>query len=248
MRNKNIRSLPQRILRFVDRLAFSALCAAAILIPLRKSPKIVWIAALVGAAALLLVLALDRRAARRETERLRQETARAIRLEKILLSSDEALKAALGVPSLRVLRGRDPSAAEIAEALRDRPACLVMLSDTEKAAPLICAYAPGTRLIDADALLAATDAPCTEEEVTERLAALRAKRQKPRRPTLRLSGNAPKFLLLGILLLVLSLVWRHKIYYRLLSVLCFGTSVISGGFGFQKACRNFGIFLDKLDK
>ena len=236
------------ILRLVDRLVFCALCTTAVMIPLLRRERLLVFAVLIGAALLLLLTALDKRAAKRERERRFAETARTIRLEKLLLLSDREIGLLLNEPSLVLLRGGDPSVGEITDALREHPRCLAVPAGIGRALPIVQTHAPETRLLDADALLAAVDMPCTEREVTERMAQMKPKRRKPLRETVRFQGRAWKFLLLGILLLVLSLVWKHKIYYRVLSLASLGLSVIAGGFGFQKAHRNFGIFLDKIDK
>lgn len=245
---QNPRNLLRRIPAALDRLAFSALCALAVLIPLRRHDRAALIAVLTFFAALLVLVALDRRRAAFAREVLYKETERAIRLEKLLLLPEDAIRTALDEPSLILLRSENPSVGEITEALRMRPRVLCVLSNPAPLKPLIETHAPGTRLIGADALLDAARISCTQKEIEDRLSAQRAARQKRRRFPIRLYGGAWRFLLLGTLLLVLSLLWKHKIYYRLLSCLSFGMSVISGTFGFQKQRRNLGFFLDKIDK
>ena len=245
---KRVRRILRLLWRMLDRLAFAALCTAAVLVPLRRRRYALVSAMLIGAAILSVLLALDRRNAKKEAARNRRETARTIRLEKLLLKSDAEIARTISEPSFVLLRSEHPSTGEVLSALRERPRCLAVLTDAERIAPLLAAYAPNTRLLDADALLRSAPVSCTESEVDRRLAAVQPKRKKPFRPSLFAITSRWKFLLLGTLLLVLSLAFRYKIYYRLLSAACFGMSAFSGLFAFQKQHRNFANFLDKREK
>lgn len=248
MRTEQNPSQTRRVLSVLDRLVFCALCAAAVLIPLQRHRYAAVFAVLCGASVLLLLSALDKRAAKKEAGRIRAETARAIRLEKLLMLPDEAIRAALNEPSLLFLRSEHPSGAEILAALRSHPRVLAHLTDPAEIEPLIRAYSPETRLLDADALLNGLSLSCTEEEVDRRQSFASKKRRNPLRFSWHALGNRRKFLLLGTLLLVLSLVWKYKIYYRLLASLCFTMTAFSGGFGEQNRRRNFANFLDKREK
>ena len=241
---KTSRALPfaRRVLRILDFLTFFILLSLAMLIPLWKSSPFGLCAVLFGAAAILLTVA-----ERKEREQRMKETARAIRLEKILLMQNAQIKTALQVGSLAVLRQKEPSVAELMDALRTRPETLVTLADAEKLRPIVAFHAPETRLIDAEEICSIIPVEVSETEVHKRLTDMQKPETKKRRFSVHAAGRSWKFLLLGILLLVLSLILNHKIYYRLLCGACFSAATLSGVFDMQKRRMNFRIFLDNGD-
>ena len=238
----------RKALRFFDRLIFSVICAAALWIPLRRNDYGMLACSAVLMSVLLLLVLIDRKRAK-EAEIRRIETVKnTIRLEKLLLTDDEIVRKALHAPDLCFIRKTDAGESDLLDAVRNGKRCILLIGETERFRPLIDLHAPETRLIDARTCIDAIGLGCTEAEAIERLAAL----QKPDRKRIcfhDLTHNGRlRFILLGILLLVLSLVWKHKIYYRLLSAVCFAIPMISGTFRRLSKHVNLGNFLDNADK
>ena len=246
--NKTHAPLAIRILKGIDSVVFSALLTAAVWIPFRGTAKITLACTLVFFSAALLLVWLDRTDRKRRERMRRSEAERAIRTERLLLLSDEEIRSALHMSDLIFIRRTDAGESDLLAAIKRRPACIAVPCETQSFRALLDTHAPQIRLIGLDELLCAAPVSCSEEEIDSRLHTA-GKRLKWRfRPRALLHAGSFRLFALGILLLVLSLVWRYKIYYRLLSSACFTASVISGAFDARRSRRNFAIFLDNRGK
>ena len=236
------------VFRVVDHIVFAAICAAAIRIPLRADDRVTLACAFVMFAVFTALIWIDRRTDRKKAACRLKETAEAIRIEKLLLKTDAEIRAALHEPGLVFIRRTDAGESDMLEAIRAGARCILVVRNAERFRLLIATHAPQTRLMEARDQLEALGVVCTEREAQARLKAA----QKPRAKRLRLrsmgGGGAIRFFALGILLLVLSLAWKHKIYYRLLSAACFAASYLAGRFDLQNHHFIFGNHLDNIDK
>lgn len=234
--------------KLVDALLFALLCAASVRVLFRDRGTALFACALVFFGTALLLTLRSRIAREKARQKAYAETEQAIRTEKILLLSDEAISAALGETDVFVIRKTEPTADDILQAIAQRPRCIAAAADVGKFRPILAAHAPELPLFDLRERAGQLGVSCTEEEIGTRLRLLNEQNKKRIRIRLTPHGAAVRFFALGTLLLVLSLFWKHKIYYRLLSGVCFSLAVISGIFRTSGRGKYFTNFLDNIDK
>ena len=230
-----------------DSVVFILLSALATSVLFRKSRYHSLIAVLFALFLSLLTVLIESRK-RKRNRRMRIDKAKTeIRKEALLLLTDAEIKEITGFEDLVFIRKEQPETAEILSALSVKPKHLLCTDPNGRISFLVQRYSPETQ-IHAVQSLAETYLPePSDGEAEERIRdASNARRSSVRNTTFR---RVPfgRYFLLGTLLLVLSFVTDHKIYYRLLSAICMSLSVIHRFFD-ANGTRIFSVsFLDNID-
>ena len=234
--------------KLLDAVLFGALLSSSVLLLLRRSVhrRAAWI--VLTAAIVLLLLLIERKMEAVRQRKEREQIAQTIRTEKLLLMRDTDIERAIGERSFIWIRSQKPEPHEILQAIAKHPKALICMGNCKTAKTLLAAYAPQTRLIGEEELVRLIRPDVTEKEIV-----MRQKKPRDRRfskDRLRRLQHVPfnRYLLLGTLLLVLSFLSKHKIYYRTISSICLFFALCKGLFEREKVAKKFRFFLDNMDR
>ncbi len=243
----SIHSFIQYIGRIADLLLFSILLTASVYLTIRKGSHKIAILFLTLSVSLMIGVIMDRVKCQKQRRTLTERVRKQILTEKLLIMSDSDLKAAFHVKSLKFIRKFQVDQAELISTIAAKPELLICMDACPETKQYIDHYSPSTKFLDAQKAVARLGIVCTEEEVQTRLnnPQNNLKFKHINRALFQLRPN--RFFVLGMLLLVLSFLTDHKIYYRLLSTACLIFSVFRGFFDSHKIRNIFRLFLDNMD-
>lgn len=156
--------------------------------------------------------------------------------ERILLLSDKELSDRFGKNRFILIRKEHPDRFDIMEAIRKQADAIGVFSNDISLKELVQKYSPETTVYLSHDLLYAL---CEREREGKGIQSTVFERF--------LSKRSNRYFMLGILFLAASLFLHLKIYYRLAATACLIIASVSGILGHRKSCKNFLIFLDKMD-
>lgn len=220
-----MRSVFRHVVRSIDIIFCAAIVTASFLIPYRKDRRTLAFGLLAFFGVLGIAFLFERRKRKQREEAKRRKTEREIQLEKLMLLSDAEWKEMLNEPDLFVIRKKTLDADSAFSAIRSHAPVVACVGDSDGIERLFSDYAPQTRLLKADELIARLHPSCTDAEIVQRLKTPQ-KKKIPLRTMLR-AATGKKYLLLGFALYALSFLTSYKLYYRLIGSLCFALSAIT---------------------
>lgn len=233
--------------RTADLILFTTLTICALSMLFRGTANGKAILILSALAVLIVLLLLDRITHKRKERNELTHVCKEIRTEKLLLMSDERIEELTGERTV-MIRESYPEKAQILHALIRHPKYLICLGNEEIARELIRCYALQTTLLTVEEAIERTGIECSMEEAKGRMQSrdTRIRRHVDVRQLFQNGWN--RYLVLGLLLLVLSVFTSHKIYYRLLASVSLILSVFQGVLRLRKRSNIFRFFLDNMER
>ena len=232
MKNKHSLKKALRICRFVlDTIAFTAIISAIILLTfhIRYKTAVILICICTACSVMLLKTIKERSGKKAEEEKAGREEA----IERILLLDDSALGQAMGEEGFILIRKLEPDKCDVLNAIRNGAGAVGLLQKERDSIELIEKYAPQTRIIDVDGMISClyeNNAPASKRAVPALLFSVK---------------DFNKYFVTGCILLTISFFAGYKIYYRVLSGICFVIAVVTGFFDRRNMRKILRIFLDK---
>ena len=228
----------QKFIRGTFRIADTMLFSFLLMLPILPYIKVSvhrWIAIPVYLliAAIVFLLRWRCRSISRKKQSFQIEEQQQI--EHILLLSDEALSDRFGKEHFILVRKEHPDRFDIMEAIRKHADAIGLFSEDAALHDLILSYSPQTAIYLRKDLLRAYNPNIGKDNTIKGRAF----------DKILLKHN--RYFILGILFLAASFFLRSKIYYRMIATVCLIIASVSGILGHRKSCKNFLIFLDKMD-
>lgn len=248
MKSGNIfRTALRHIGTYLDMLIFIVLILLAVSVLIGRNAHHPAIMILLTAALLLVGVLINRRKEQKRKAEERLSIERDILTEKLFLLSDESLSNMLKEPNMIFIRRFRPDEGEVLSAIAKQPNLLICAVKDSKTEDLIRRQSPKTQLYDLIEAAAKAGILCTPMEIETRRNETQNTRKKALKSRLWTISGWNRYLMLGMLLLVLSFVTSHKIYYRLLSSACMIFMTIRLISDTQKKRNIFRFFLDNRD-
>ncbi len=247
--NSSIRR--KKILRAIgktaDLILFTVLTICALSMLFRGTANGKAILILSALAVLIVLLLLDRITLKRKERNELIQVCKDTRIEKLLLMSDERIEEFTGERTV-MIRESHPDKAQILHAFISHPTYLICLGNENLARELIRCYAPQTTLLTVEEEIERIGIECSMEEAKGRMQSRDTciRRHVDVRQLFQNGWN--RYLVLGLLLLVLSVFTSHKIYYRLLASVSLILSVFQGVLRLRKRSNIFRFFLDNMER
>ena len=238
----------KRIVRISDVIVFSVIVESCFIILLgNRMRHPLGIAA--SFLSILLSTALfevrkSRAEAGKERERIRQE----LITEKILLMSDREVSDSLKDESFYFLRRQNPDRYELIHALGRKPKYLITVSKLQIPYSRLHTYSPKTTVLTALKFADLIHVSCTQTEIENRAEEKETYRFDRSRFRQLFSVRWNRYYVLGTLLLVMSFIVKHKIYYRTIASISLFLALIQGIFRSRALRNNSFSFLDKFDR
>lgn len=232
----------------IDIVVFMCLAVLTISLFLMGNTNRVKITVLLSFAVFLLTVFAEYTRSRILKKKRYQQVRNEILIEKVLLLSNKELGKYLHVSKFQFIRKKAPEQSEILYALHMHPTLLICMKRTENIERLVKYYEPQVRIVTVRELAESLPFTCSEDEIKQRVDNIdfAHKTANRSRNVLRVTWN--RYFLLGTLLLVLSFLFRHKIYYRFLASISLFLSVIKGVFDNKSIRTNCFSFLDIMDR
>ena len=202
--------------RYAVTIADSLLFSVLLFLPLHtilhlSEQPLIALFLLLGISGIILAARMKRIVA--EKRKRAEKAMRQKEIDRLFLMSDESLSKRIGAERFMLVRRQNPDRIEILETIRKGADGIGLLTKNPALTDMIHQYAPQMPVYDAEEILHMIK-PGYEHHPRER------------------SGlRINKYLLLGVLFLIISFVLRYKIYYRIISCLCLFFASISGAFG-----------------
>lgn len=225
------KSVLNRIVIVVDSFLFSLLVVLPFNILLHyMDHPVIFVMILIGVCGIVLTIRI--RYGRAERQKRIERRNKQIKIDQLMLKCDDSLSELTGYKKFIFIRKSNPDRFDILEAIRQEADAIGVLSKKLEFSHLVQSYAPHTAIYDVDEILHMTDPNIVEEKM------------KPQsRGVYRIRFN--KYLLLGLILMFASFVFRYKIYFHIISCICMFFATISGAFGHSYIHEKWMIFLDK---
>ena len=246
--NPIISKLTRAIFKCTDILVFSAFLASALIALIDGKSRSRAVIILIFSMIILITVLIEDLKKKKDVAVKKQQAKEEILIERATLMADTEIASRIQENSFAFIRKENPDKYEIIQAVISQPMYLICIKESSLLHEILDRYASHTKLITALELSEIMGVPCTNEDIEQRINGSFSVRIDSKRLMNAIFARWNRYVLLGILLLVLSFFTKHKIYYRLLASICLIFAVFRGVFGRNVIGLFSASFLDKLDR